>query len=125
MSEITVEATETGRDAYRVVPDPDDPIILQLDSKLCRVLDISAEGFSISRDIVEEGRRYAFSLDLPTSRLPLSGYVDVSASRDQSTLLCHFANLPGDDEEAVHHYVLVRQKEAIRSLRLRGGTSVL
>jgi len=125
MSEITVEATDTGRDAYRVVPDPDDPIILQLDSKLCRVLDISAAGFSISLDIVEAGRRYAFSLDLPTSRLPLSGYVDVSAPRDQSTMHCHFANLPAEDVEAVHHYVLVRQKEAIRSLRQRGGISVL
>ena len=125
MSDITVEATDTGREAYRVVPDPDDPIILQLDGKLCRVLGISATGFSISGDVVESGRRYAFTLDLPTSRRPLSGYVDVTVTRDRALLHCLFANLQADDVEAVHHYVLVRQKEAIRSLRQRGGLSVL
>jgi len=125
MSDITVEATDTGRKAYRVVPDPDDPIILQLDGKLCRVLGISATGFSISGDVVEAGRRYAFTLDLPTSRRPLSGYVDVTLARDRSLLHCLFANLQADDVEAVHRYVLVRQKEAIRSLRQRGGLSVL
>lgn len=124
MSEISVEASTTGREAYRVVPDPDDPIILQLDGRLTRVLDISATGFSAPNDVGESGRRYAFSMDLPSARRPLSGYVDALAARDNTQLHCRFVDLSPDDLDALHHYVLVRQKEAIRSLRRRRGQSV-
>lgn len=125
MGDIIVDAPPTGRAAYRVVPDPDDPIILQLDGQLTRVLDISATGFSSPPDVVESGRRYAFSMDLPSARLPLTGYVDVLSARDRTQLHCRFVDLPTEALDALHHYVLVRQKDAIRSLRQRGGPSVV
>lgn len=122
MNDITIEITPTGRAAYRVVPDPDDPIILQLDGKLSRVLDVSATGFSAPQGVVEAGRRYPFSLDLPTAKAPISGYVDVLAAADKSLLHCQFVNLAPEELDALHHYVLVRQKEAIRSLRVSDRT---
>ena len=124
MSDITVEATPTGRAAYRVVPDPDDPIILQLDGRLSRVLDISATGFSAPPDVVEPGRRYPFSLDLPSTPHPVSGYVDVLTATDKAQLHCRFVDLAPEDFDALHRYVLLRQKSAIRKLRAgrpRGG----
>ena len=117
MTDITVEVASTGRTAYRVVPDPDDPIILQLDGKLSRVLDISATGFSAPPDVAEPGRRYPFSMDLPSAHKPISGYVDVLRVTDREQLHCRFVNLAPEELDALHHYVLVRQKEAIRSLR--------
>ena len=117
MSDITVEATPTGRAAYRVVPDPDDPIILQLDGRLTRVLDISATGFSAPPDVVEPGRRYPFSMDLPSVSRPVSGYVDVLSASDKAQLHCRFVELAADDLDALHRYVLQRQKQAIRRLR--------
>lgn len=117
MGDITVEATPTGRAAYRVVPDPDDPIILQLDGRLSRVLDISATGFSAPPDVVEPGRRYPFSLDLPSTPQPVSGYVDVLSATDRSQLHCRFVDLAAEDFDALHRYVLLRQKSAIRKLR--------
>lgn len=117
MNAITVQPSSTGRGAFRVVPDPDDPIILQLDGKLTRVVDISASGMSAPADVVEPGRRYPFSLDLPTSPMPITGYVDVLPKMEQGQLHCRFVDLSADELDMLHHYVLLRQKEAIRSLK--------
>lgn len=119
MNEIVVRAPASGRDAYRVVPDPDDPVILQLDGELCRVLDISASGLSTPPDAVAPGRRYPFRLDLPTARRPLAGYVDVLPARDDGPLHCRFVDLAAEELDRLHHYVLVRQKEELRALRAR------
>ncbi len=117
MNDITVHAAISGRTAYQVVPDPDDPIILQIEGKLSRVLDISANGFTLPGEIVAQGRRYPFSLDLPTGQVPISGYVDVLPENETGQIQCLFVNLAPEEAESVHRYVLIRQKEAIRSLR--------
>jgi len=61
MNDITVQAVKSGRTAYQVVPNPDDPIILQIDGKLSRVLEISANGFSLPADVISSGRRFPFN----------------------------------------------------------------
>ena len=48
----------------------------------------------------------------------MSGYVDVLPDgADGGALNARFVDLSADELEVLHHYVLVRQKEAIRSLR--------
>lgn len=117
MNPITVSAVGSGRSAYRVVPNPDDPVILQLDGRLVRVLDISASGLSCPEGDIKQGRRYRFKLDLPTVSDTVSGYVDVLPGSDNGHLHCHFVELDADDLDMLHHYVLIRQKEAIRGLK--------
>lgn len=123
MNDITVKAVVSGRTAYQVVPDPDDPIILQIDGKLSRVLDVSASGFTMPPGIVSSGRRYPFSLDLPTANTPVSGYVDALPGQPDETIQCVFVNLSADESDDIHHYVLIRQKDAIRSIRSSGSHS--
>ncbi len=77
MNDIIVNTTKTGRIAYSVVPDLDDPIILQIDGRLCRIISVSATGFQLETGAVDAGRRYPFKLDLPTGGKPINGYVDV------------------------------------------------
>lgn len=122
MNDITIKAAATGRTAYQVVPDPDDPIILQIDGKLTRVLDISATGFTLPGQVVQAGRRYPFSLDLPTAKVPVTGYVDALPEQSDDYLQCMFVNLSTDEADSIHHYVLIRQKEAIRSIRATGSS---
>ncbi len=121
MNRISVHAPSSGRTAYSVVPDPDDPVILQLDGNLARVLEISATGFSASKDAAKPGRRYPFSVDLPTYRRPISGYVDVLPDTNNDELTCRFVDLTDDQTDALHQYVLARQKEAIRAIRSGGS----
>lgn len=117
MNPITVVSARTGRSAYSVVPDPDDPVILQLDGQLCRVIEISAAGFRCPRAALKAGRRASFRLDLPTAASDIQGLVDVLPATEEEFLQCQFVNLNADDLDRLHHYVLVRQKQAIRSLR--------
>lgn len=117
MNTIIIKAAATGRTAYPVVPDPDDPIILQIDGKLMRVLDISASGFTLAADVMASGRRYPFSMDLPTATRSIGGYVDVLPASEEEPLQCRFVNLLAEEQDTLHHYALIRQKEAIRSLR--------
>lgn len=121
MNEIIVKASKSGRTAYPVVPDPDDPVILQIDGQLMRVLDISASGFTLSTEAIANGRRYPFSLDLPTEGRSIGGYVDVLPADEEDPLQCRFVNLLAEEQEALHRYALMRQKLAIRELRSRVG----
>jgi hypothetical protein len=123
MNDITVKAVASGRMAYQVVPDPDDPIILQIDGKLSRVLDISASGFNLPAGVVASARRYPFSLDLPSASVPITGYVDALPGKSEAYVQCVFVNLSADESDAIHRYVLIRQKEAIRSIRSARSSS--
>lgn len=117
MNDIVIKSASSGRAAYPVVPDPDDPIILQIDGRLMRVIDISASGFTLPVDAIGSGRRYPFSMDLPTASRSIGGYVDVLPASDGEPLQCRFINLLPEEQDALHHYALIRQKVAIRSLR--------
>ncbi|MFK7857422.1 MAG: hypothetical protein AB8B64_01295 [Granulosicoccus sp.] len=123
MNEIIIKAVSSGRTAYPVVPDPDNPIILQIDGRLMRVLDISASGFTLSPDVIASGRRYPFSMDLPTASRSIGGYVDVLPAEDDEQLQCRFVNLLAEEQDALHQYALIRQKDAIRSLRAAASGS--
>ncbi len=107
----------TDRAAYRVTPDPNDPVILQLDGTLTRVLDISANGISCIAPHVKSNMRYAIKLDLPTEQGVINTYVDVSVISDESIVRCQFIGLKEEDQEMLHRYVLHRQKSAITSFR--------
>lgn len=121
MNEISVQGPSSGRSAYAVVPNPNEPVILQLNGNLTRVLEISAIGFSASKDAAKPGRRYPFSVDLPTYTRPISGYVDALPDTKNDELTCRFVDMNPEQVDALHQYVLVRQKEAIRALRADGG----
>lgn len=120
MNTITVSVSSTGRSAYRVVPSRNDPVILQIDGELVRVLDISANGLSCPEAAVKQGRRYPFKLDLPLKSPQINGYLDVMPGSSGGKVQCQFVELAADEVDLLHHYVLVRQKEALRSLRSGG-----
>ncbi|MBX2880501.1 MAG: hypothetical protein KTR32_11240 [Granulosicoccus sp.] len=117
MSTITVTSRASGRASYSVPPDPDDPVILQIDGHLIRVVEIGATGLIAASEHLKVGRRYPFSIDVPTANMPIAGYIDVLPDSDSPKLVCQFVDLSAEDVDTLHHYVLVRQKQAIRGLR--------
>jgi len=114
---INVSPKPSDRSAYRVVPDRDDPVIFQIDGQLTRVLEISAHGIHAPVGEIKAGRRYPFSLDLPSSRIGITGYVDVLPELDNGDLVCLFVDLSADESDQIHRYVLMRQKQVIRAMR--------
>ena len=117
MNVINVAAKPSGRTAYRVVPDRDDPVIFQVDGSLTRVVEISAQCVLAPSTELKLGRRYPFNLDLPSSRLGLNGYVDVLPELDNGDVVCLFVDLSAEELDQLHRYVLLRQKQVIRQMR--------
>ncbi|MCB1755281.1 MAG: PilZ domain-containing protein [Gammaproteobacteria bacterium] len=107
----------TDRGAYRVAPDPNDPVILQLDGMLARVLDISANGFSCISEHVKPHMRYRVKLDLPTEPGVITAYVDINLISEDGLARCQFVGLKEEDQEQLHRYVLHRQKAAINAIK--------
>jgi len=117
MNVINVSPKPSSRTAYCVVPDRDDPVIFQVDGHLMRVLEIGAQRIHAPEGALKAGRRYPFSLDLPTSRIGISGYVDVLPKLEKGDLVCLFVDLSADEIDQIHRFVLMRQKQVIRAMR--------
>lgn len=114
--EIKIDDQST-RAAYRVVPDRDEPVILQVEGELARVLDISAGGFSCLCAGLQLGMRYRVALDLPDSAEAIESFVDVIKVDDGNICRCRLIDLTDDAADQLHRYVLRRQKVAIKAIR--------
>jgi hypothetical protein len=117
MNAINVAAKPSRRVAYRVVPNRDDPAIFQVDGTLTRVLEISAQCVLTPETELKLGRRYPFNLDLPTSKIGITGYVDVLPELDNGDVVCLFVDLSPEELDQIHLYVLMRQKQVIREMK--------
>ena len=109
---------DPSRTAFRVVPDRDDPVIMQIEGQLVRVLDISAGGFSCQGIPLVQGMRYRISLDLPHLQSgQFTTYADVVVTDSEDTYRCRFSSLDERQANLLHRYVLRRQKRAIKRLQ--------
>jgi len=111
-------ADDSSRGAYRVVPDRDDPVLLQIEGELVRILDISATGFSCLAEDLGEGMRYRVRLNLPDYPDEIEAYADVVNIDETCVARCRFSNLDEQQQDWLHRYVLVRQKRAIKATRV-------
>lgn len=111
-------ADDSSRGAYRVVPDRDDPVLLQIEGSLVRVLDISATGFSCLAESLAEGMRYRVRLNLPDYPDEIEAYADIVSIDENGVARCRFSSLDEQQQDWLHRYVLVRQKRAIKATRV-------
>ena len=79
---------QSTRAAYRVVPDRDEPVILQVEGELARVLDISAGGFSCLCAGLQLNMRYRVVLDLPDEAEPIEAFADVIKIDEDTICRC-------------------------------------
>ena len=108
---------QSSRAAYRVVPDRDEPVILQVEGELTRILDISAGGFSCLSAGLQLGMRYRVLLDLPDSDETIKASADVIKVDEGDVCRCRLVDLKDAEAEQLHRYVLHRQKVAIKAIR--------
>jgi len=107
----------SSRDAYRVVPDRDEPVLLLVDGELVRILDISAGGFSCFADKLSQGMRYRVRLNLPDYPEEIEGFADVVSIDETGVGRCRLVDLSEQQQDWLHRYVLARQKRAIKATR--------
>ncbi len=111
-------ADDSSRGAYRVVPDRDDPVLLQIEGELVRLLDISASGFSCLAEQLSVGMRYRIKLDLPDYPEVIESFADVVTIDEDQVARCQFIDMGQEPQDGLHRYVLVRQKRAIKATRI-------
>ncbi len=107
---------DTSRNAYRVTPDHEDPVVLMIEGRVFRVVDISASGLSCTGPDLDADMRYRAKLLLRDGDWDVCVHLDCVAIR-ASVYHFRFVELDTPTQETLHQYVLDRQKQAIRRLR--------
>jgi hypothetical protein len=108
---------DSDRMDYRVVPDKNDPVILQVEGKLLRVVDISAGGVSCISNFLQAGKTYSVRINLPDEYADVRCGLEVIRQDADQSYHCSFINMDSVNVDRFHRYVLERQKTSIKSVR--------
>lgn len=105
---------EEARQAYRVVPDPDNPLFLNMGGKSLEILEISSSGVAFKNQGFKAETSHMIDFVLPTGGA-IKTRIKVLRIDEEDICRCNFVHLEVESEDALHRYVLVRQKDDLRS----------
>ncbi|MDH5762509.1 MAG: PilZ domain-containing protein [Nitrospinota bacterium] len=108
------KAPEEARQAYRVAPDPESPIFVNLEGQSLEVLEISSGGLAFKNKGFRANATYGIDFVLPTGG-GIKTRIRILRIDEEDICRCNFINLSTESEDALHRYVLVRQKDDLRS----------
>ena len=106
---------EQSRGAFRVAPDPAEPVILKLAGADIHILDISSGGLSFKNAHYKIDTPYDVTLILPNSPAPIKTKLKIIRVTEAQICPAVFIDLSPEHEDEIHHYVLLRQKEELKS----------
>jgi len=102
------------RSAFRVSPNPLDPIIVQVGDKKIKILEISSGGISLKNDGLKPKTVYKASFHLPIIDVAILVNIKILRVNKEGICQCAFVNMDAKTEDDIHRYVLARQKEELR-----------
>ena len=100
------------RGAFRVYPTKDAPIMLKVGSTSLKASDISASGISFENKDFKLGEKYPMELTLPDKKTMLLK-TEILKIDERNVCRCQILGLNPNQEDAIHSYILGRQKEEI------------
>jgi hypothetical protein len=106
---------EDKRQAFRIAPDPNDPILVHLADKKVKVMEISSGGISFLDQGLKSKAVYPVSFTLPITGALVKAKLRVLRVNRKGICQCRFVALDEKTENEIHRYVLARQKEILRS----------
>lgn len=106
---------EQSRSAFRVSPDPEEPILLKINGANVSVIDISSGGVSFKNANYKLDTPYDVTFSLPHSPITINAKLKILRITDTQICPAVFIDLDPDCEEEIHHYVLYRQKEELKN----------
>jgi hypothetical protein len=116
-SEIFHYETKDRRSSLRVFPAESAPIVFELDGEKVPVIDIGAGGLSFKNKNLGNGDSLSIEFLLPGQNISITAVLTVKAIDSSRICHCEFKDIGADEVEAIHQYVLKRQKEVIQSKR--------
>jgi len=112
--EKKLTAPEEARQAYRIAPDPENPLFLNLEGNSLEIVEVSSGGLAFKNHGLKAGSVYMIDFVLPTGGA-INTKIKILRIDDEDICRCNFINLSVESEDSLHRYVLVRQKEDLRS----------
>lgn len=114
-TEIFSLETEDRRLYYRVSPSAEAPVIFEFGGEKVKANDIGAGGLAFKNKHFKKGDTQAIELRLPEQDVSITTILTISEIDKQNICHCHFSETAAYGAEAIHQYVLKRQKEIIQS----------
>ncbi len=112
--EKKLKAPEEARQAYRIAPDPENPLFLNVEGNSLEIVEISSSGLAFKNQGLEAGSTYTVDFVLPTGG-SIQTRIKILRIDEEGICRCHFIDLDVQSEDSLHRYVLVRQKDDLRS----------
>ena len=112
--EKKLKPPEEARQAYRVTPDPEYPLLLNLGGDSLEILEISSGGLAFKNQELKAGSSHMIDFVLPTGG-HIKTKLKILRIDEESICRGNFIDLDSHSEDSIHRYVLVRQKDDLRS----------
>jgi hypothetical protein len=109
-----LKAPKEARQAYRVSPDTENPLLLSLEGQSLEILEISSGGLAFKNKGFKAENTYKVDFVLPTGGA-IRTHIKILRIDEEEICRCNFVNLDMKSENALHRYVLVRQKDDLSS----------
>ena len=103
------------RQAFRVTPDPEEPISLSINGKAVDVTEISSNGLAFHNEGFKSEDVFKVRFFLPRVFTEISANLEILRVDEDGICRCLLKDLDQDAEDAIHHYVLLRQKDDLQS----------
>ena len=100
--------------SYRVYPSANVPIAFEFCGEKVQVVNISAGGLAFKNKAFKSGDTQTIELLLPYQNVTLAPVLKIKTIDDQNVCHCQFREIGEDEVEAIHQYVLKRQKEIMQ-----------
>jgi len=114
-SEIFSLTLNDRRSSFRVNPSASAPIIFDIKGHKARVVNISAGGLAFKCKRFTDGDSLAIEFLLPYLDVSVAPILEIKKIDKQNICHCSFKEIGEDEVEAIHQYVLQRQKELMQS----------
>ncbi len=110
-SELFSFESNDRRLAYRVSPHANAPIVFEFGGEKVQVVNIGAGGLAFKNKGFKRGDTQTIELLLPCQNITLAPILKINTVDDQNVCHCQFREIGEDEVEAIHQYVLDRQKK--------------
>ena len=110
---FTIES-ENRRGSYRVKPPMNEPILIRINNEKFRLIDIGALGFSFENKDFQVNDEYDVDFYIEGYIRKIIAKMYIVAIDEQDICHCAFQELSEDDFEAIHKYMLEKQKAESR-----------
>jgi len=114
-SEIFSWETNDRRSSFRVSPSENAPVVFEFGGEKVQAIDISVGGLAFKNKHFKSEDSQPMKILLPYQNVSIAPILAIIAIDNKNICHCQFCKIGEDEVEAIHQYVLKRQKEIIQS----------